>query len=962
MVSVATGGSAEDAARYFREHLTRDDYYSQQESVRGEWFGQGAARLGLAGDIAQEDFVALIGNDLKQFGQEGRPRRSKNCLYDFTFTAPKSVSILSLHDDRVRDVYLAAVKKAVTHAENLAQARDRRGLLYSSETVHQTGNLAAGLFVHEASRTNDPNLHVHAVLANLTYHADRKRWLALQAVEIYRQRRLIDKIAAAEAAHGLRELGYEIRKTEHSFEICGFDQALIDHFSRRRRQVKELTADLRQNPAHLAFLAGKYGIGAKKPLASLTDAEIRQLATLETRPEKVSRTRAELIGMMNDRLSPAQAAAIDAVRTSAARGNSRAEDATTQNSQETIRHALDHELERASAVWEPKLLETALQHGLGNIRFDQLNEALASGGGEVFKANGDNGRTYITTWKVLDEEASMIDFVRRTRGTCRELNNDKVYRPFNAELSEEQCLAVDHVRRSRDRVIAIRGKAGTGKTWMTQEALRAIHAKGHDVYLFAPSSEASRGVIRAEAAAVRGDRPEDDKVRLALSRAETVEQLLCNPALQAATAGQVIWIDEAGLLSSPTMTKVLSLADKLDCRVVLAGDTGQHAPVERGDSLRILEKRAGLKPAELGTIRRQRNATYRAAVEAFAHGDVERGCQALASMEAWREIPDGSKRYRQLAADYVDHLQAGKEVLAVSPTHAEGLVVTAAIRSELRSAGLLRGKDTEFVRLVNSQFTRAQKSDSGSFRPGQIIQFVRRTPGFDVGERITVDSTAASGRIKIQRANGQVETVALPPASTFSVYSTSTLSFASGDSIRITQNGLCSKQKIDGPILGGERVNNGTLLKIRGFSADGDIECTNGLILPKDYGHFNAGYCLTSHAAQGKTVDHVLVAENAQSAVAVGSREQGYVSLSRGRASVRIYTDSRASVEAEWWNSSQRIAASDLATKPLRSLRATRLRHKIANLISSVGRRAAEALGHKRRAKHEIPQPSPSFR
>ena len=410
------------------------------------------------------------------------------------------------------------------------------------------------------------------------------------------------------------------------------------------------------------------------------------------------------------------------------------------------------------------------------------------------------------------------------------------------------------------------------------------------------------------------------------------------------------------------MTKVLSLADRLDCRVVLAGDTGQHAPVERGDSLRILEKRAGLKPAELGTIRRQRNLTYRAAIEAFAHGDVERGCRALNSLDAWREIADGAERYRRLATDYVDHLRAGKEVLAVSSTHTEGSAVTAAIRSELRSSGLLHGADTEFVRLANSQFTRAQKSDSGSFRPGQIIELVRKAPGFAVGERITVDSISAPGRIKVRRANGHVETVALPPASAFSVYTTSALALAVGDSIRVTQNGLCSKRKIDGPILNGTRVNNGTLLKIRAFSGDGAIECTNGLILPKNFGHFNAGYCLTSHAAQGKTVDHVLVAENSQSAAAVGSREQGYVSLSRGRESVRVYTDSRASVEAEWWNSSQRIAASDLLSRPLRSLRATRLRHKIANLISSAGRRAAEALGYKRRIERQMSQPSPSFR
>src|SRR5207302_2312401 len=114
-------------------------------------------------------------------------------------------------------------------------------------------------------------------------------------------------------------------------------------------------------------------------------------------------------------------------------------------------------------------------------------------------------------------------------------------------LSEEQRNAVLHVLRSTDRVTAIRGGAGTGKTTMMKEAVAAIESSGRKVLTFAPSAEASRGVLRSEAG---------------FPNAETVEALLQNPKLQEQVRGQVVWIDEAGLLGSRTLARVAALAEK----------------------------------------------------------------------------------------------------------------------------------------------------------------------------------------------------------------------------------------------------------------------------------------------------------------------------------------------------------------------------------------------------------------
>jgi ATP-dependent exoDNAse (exonuclease V) alpha subunit len=102
-----------------------------------------------------------------------------------------------------------------------------------------------------------------------------------------------------------------------------------------------------------------------------------------------------------------------------------------------------------------------------------------------------------------------------------------------------------------------------------------------------------------------------------------------------------------------------------------------------------------------------------------------------------------------------------------------------------------------------------------------------------------------------------------------------------GDAIRVTANG----KTLDGR----HRLNNGSLHQVKGFDRKGNIILANGWVVGKDFGHLTHGYLTTSHAAQGKTVDRVLIAMGRQSAPAINA-EQFYVSVSRGRESARIFT------------------------------------------------------------------------
>lgn len=98
---------------------------------------------------------------------------------------------------------------------------------------------------------------------------------------------------------------------------------------------------------------------------------------------------------------------------------------------------------------------------------------------------------------------------------------------------------------------------------------------------------------------------------------------------------------------------------------------------------------------------------------------------------------------------------------------------------------------------------------------------------------------------------------------------------------------------------------------MKDFSPNGDIQFTNGLSLAHDFGHLAHGYVVTFHASQGKTVDKVIVAESADS-YGAASREQFYVSVSRGKKAVSIYTDDREALLDAVSLTDQRMTATEL--------------------------------------------------
>ena len=857
MLRVVVHKSAAAAHAYYAQGLKKEDYYSEGQEVVGKWHGMAAELLGLAGEVRQEAFAALVENRHPVTGERLTARTKKDRIvgYDLNFHAPKSLSLVHAltKDDNIVKAFREAVGETMAEIETKVATRVRkRGV----EENRITGNFAWAEFVHFTSRPvggiPDPHLHVHAFAMNATFDPVEERWKAANYRDIKADAPYSEAFFHSRLTAKLVELGYGIERTRLGWEIAGIPRTLIEKFSRRTAEIDRLAA--------------KKGI---------SDPKAKDALGASTREGKrKGLTRADLLAAWNARMTPEEKALIAKVR-----------DTGAKTECITAKMALDEACEKLfaknSVVKSKQVIAEALRFGVGSVTPEAAWREFKR---REMVVREIKGQELCTSLDVLAEEVALINFVRSGRGIRAPINPGKL--KFNdAKLSGEQQAAVRHILKGHDQVMVIRGAAGAGKTTTMCEVRAQIEAAGLEVFGFAPSATASRQTLR----------------EVGFENAETVAHLLHNRRLQERTRGQVIWIDEAGLLGVPDMWKIMQVVGH-PTLLVLTGDVAQHTPVPRGDSLRILQEYAGLKIAELKEIRRQEQAEYRKAVASLAKGDLRTAFRRLDDLGAIVEVEDEAERHRVLADEFVELSRKGSVPLVVSPTRAESAKVTEAIREAKRAAGWL-GDERPFPQYHNLQWEAPDKRRAENYEPGLIVQFHQNARGVRRGEMFRIKGRDDDGRVLAVNERGNEVPLALQNADRFQVYEEREIRLARGDRIRITRNGDSHD---------GRRLNNGNVFTVEKFSRDGKIVLNTGAVLDSKHGHFAMGYSFTSWSSQSKTMRDVLVAQSAESFLA-SSREQFYVSISRGKNSIRIFTDDRQGLQDAVGNSSLRRAGIELA-------------------------------------------------
>jgi conjugative relaxase-like TrwC/TraI family protein len=907
MLIVTPSVSSERAKRYFGESLQRDDYYTRGQEVAGQWFGKGAGMLGLKGQVDQESYFALCDNQHPETGEQLTPRQKQNRrpMYDWTFSAPKAISVLYEYtgDERIRDAFTQSYRETLGDAESEMKTRVRKG---GKDEDRVTGNMVVAEFTHFTARPVegrvDPHLHAHCIVFNTTFDEVENRWKASQQGDLKRDADYWEAAFHTRFARRLNELGYATVKDGSSFTLANLPKSIIEHFSMRRNQIEKLAARI-----GITTSKGKHKLGARIREEKLKDV-----------------TRDVLREEWKGRLTDEEREALDRVASGAGGGGD-----GPISPKQAMNYALEHSFQKASAVSEKRLRAEALRYGVGSVLPQDVADLAKN---EEVIAKERDGQLMATTKKTLNAEVAMLEIASSGHGK---------FAPFarNAGelegLSQEQKKAALQVLRSRDLVTGVVGKAGTGKTRMMRATIGALEGQGKQkVFVFAPSSQASRKVL---------------KVEEGFANAETLEMLLDNEKLQKQAQGQVLWVDEAGLISSKDMGRLMDLAKRNDNRVILSGDYTQHSSVEAGDAFRLMEKEAGVRLAKLTEIRRQREPKYKKAVEAISAGGgkaAQKGFDALDKM-GWVVESAGEERHELLVSDYLKALDDGKSALIIAPTHAEGESLTEELRDRLKEQGAI-GKEREFKVRRSTGWTDAQKGDARNYEPGMVVDFHdavagtrkrmngtrQTTGGFTKGEAVVVTGRDGDS-VKVMRRDGSEAALPLQEAERFEVSRARTIAIGRGDRIRITKNG---EAKVEGQKKG-TRINNGDIYTVEGFTKEGDIRIEKGKLLPKDWGHMNLGYVDTSYASQGKTVERVFISVGSQSLPAA-DRQQWYVSASRGQEMAKVYVEDKQEVRNAITRSGERLSAVELTQTRIREnwrskLRKTLERNRVARFLKN---------------------------
>ena len=852
-----TCAKIKNGSTYLGSHLTANDYYCEHEPVGGHWVGVAADRLGLTGkSIGRGDaaFESLRKNLLPDGSGRLTPRRAEKGVrfFDFQCAPHKSVSIMAvvMNDRRLYEAHDRAATKAFSELERFAAFRSG-----STRQPETSGNLCAAAFRHDASRSLDPQLHTHFVTANATW--DGSRWLALDTCEMFRGIRYAGKVYQNELALECRRLGYRIQSVRNEkgiiegFEIEGVSKDIQERFSKRRSEVE----------------AGIERFRKKK--GRLPNAKEIHVITRDTRNVKLSEiTTSQVRERQRGQLSPAETAALRTVRTLAS-GNV---DIGMGSAWKALTRAVEHIYERRSVVKGHEVLAEALNRHLGFLDLDSLHRGMTSVHNGMVRLKKDIGNPLLSSqWasqRGLRLERWAIEFTNQTRNSCDPLGRtENVAFDFK---SDEQRDAVLETLRNRDRVYAIRGCAGAGKTTCLSEIRKGLEAAERKAIYLAPTSSAVE-VLRKDG----------------FADATTVDGFLARRRKDLQNA--VIIIDESSLQSVEMGAAILQTAR--NARFLFVGDIRQHVSIEAGDFLRVLEQHSKLRYSELKDIRRQQVKEYNDAVRSLSQGDARGGMEQLDDL-GW--IQEGSGRYISQAADaYLAATADGTDhdrCIAIAPTWDENHRFTDAIRQGLKERRVI-GSGVTLDVCDQLDWTVEQRKDAENYRPGMLVTFnadsssIRRGQTFEV-ERIEPD------RLWLRGHDNPIEVE--NRAHMFSVSLPRSIEISARDRILIRRNhheaGLI----------------NGEVLTVRNLREDGSIETHEGKLVPSGFRHFCHGYVVTSHKSQGRTHDHVVIAAEKLDAKAA------YVACSRGRQEARVFTPDREHLFKSLGTPSDRLATTDV--------------------------------------------------
>jgi conjugative relaxase-like TrwC/TraI family protein len=593
MISLQTiTGSAAEAGGYLRHGKDVERYYSGEEREsdleKGVYFG--GHSLGLHGKVAGPELTSLLdgrcedGTPLYERGRSGR-----RVGFDITFSPDKSFGLLWARLDeenrrKLEETLHRSVEDTLSYVQsNVLDTCVRRG--HAGSITESPKDLTFALFQHGASREQDPQPHVHAILMNFaqrqngSYGAINEKALFQKQSEIRR----VFNLTLAARLQG--DLGIETEAHKDGVRIKGISRDLCDVYSKRTHQIHEALDALGMTPQQ----AGKFAVlqtrvrkeaSSDRDLLSQWQKEFDSQGFTE---DKVS----SLLGksMMRAPSEEQEKAQIDACL--AALGES------TRNLNETQLRALVAEKFAGLVTLE------GLEEKVTRLKQDERLVTL-----ELLRG----GKAYTTEEALSLEKKAIRIGVELGERSGHEVNTTSLKaildRYCQKGMSEEQRTATEHILKSSDFSLLV-GAAGTGKSYSLMAAREVLEASGYTVRGLAPTGKAAQNLEDASGIP-----------------SKTVDKFLHDAAKEkdAFRPTDVVIVDEAAMLGNDKTRRLLEEIASSGAKIILVGDDKQLAPIERGRPFTSLKETVGA--FEISTVRRQKHDWQRDAAGKIREGKV----------------------------------------------------------------------------------------------------------------------------------------------------------------------------------------------------------------------------------------------------------------------------------------------------------------------------------------------------
>jgi conjugative relaxase-like TrwC/TraI family protein len=593
---------------YYTRELATDhqQYLSGHGESPGRWYSAAATSLGLDGEASVAGFRRMFEGRHPDTGELlGRPHgKGAVPAFDVVLRTTKSVSILyGLGDPATGRAVLAAhhagVRQAVAYLDEHLGARRGHG---GVQHVSGQGLLAVG-FDHRTSREGDPLLHTHLVVANRVRGPDG-RWTALDGRDLYRHRLAADAIYRAVYQRQLvRTLGvaWTAADVHGNRELQGVSQELVRLFSKRTDQidleVERLQVSGRERTPRLV----KWAVHATRKAKEYEPPD-----TLYDR----WRTEAAERGVDPD----------TTVRQVTGRTQEREQDRTV--SERTVSEVFDRlacpdKLTAQASTFARQDVIAALGGqlaGAGRTELEGLADRfLAERAVSVVAERALEERRWSTPELLGVEQRLVAAATDRISEQTAVVFHDAVRAALQAHptAGEDQQGMVRDLCHGGDGVALVVGRAGTGKTFALGMARHAWQLDGYRPLACAPTGIATLS-LEAEG----------------FEEVATCDSLLADLGRRQEhlDARTVLVVDEAAMLGSRKLSRLLDHAQQARAKVVLVGDDRQLAAIDAGGGFRALRLRLGA--SELVENRRQLRAWEREALELVRGGLVEEAVAA----------------------------------------------------------------------------------------------------------------------------------------------------------------------------------------------------------------------------------------------------------------------------------------------------------------------------------------------